>query len=1755
MAASALNIWAARAQARRRYQTAGYTISASEHLETDVSAGDEGTVATHLIARKGEAGHAETRIVEFAPVGCDRESDTRLATLRAFVAERPEWHLDIIEYAQPRDARPPAPSVVADWIAEARRLVPISGTGAVSLARRAVASALFLLRVADGERYWVSPDLSDSLINGLEGDSAVSAEEAETLRSFHAASAADDAQQDTELPDEVLTEAALKIAERCIAENPDVVDEMLAWFERHFCAPAQAGVAVDSATGDYVWLNAGPFDARAVLLHRFGDSERASLDRAVFLVEREGVQWARRDAEDLPSLSSAEASDLHSPPLNLAARRGEPDEAVSLWSGPGGLGLAERHHILQWANGLRARDELPALIRDLIVETTPTQDLMRIDCPTAEGIGRPDFDLEVETRLGTPWAPRGLSRWEVSTSADVTRNADSNYGRRTSEARPDASQVTYVHLTPRAWPESTKTPSGASGSAEPTGTSRQQAKRQWQAQRSEEGHWREVRALDADDLLNWLIQAPATRARFSERLGLAPDGFTSARRRWDHEQAQTGGQFSADVLLAGREQQFQEFVEMCSTGGRTVYVVAGNTQDALDFISAAGARAGGLLDRMLVVSDAAAWRRLKREPGGGAILVAAEREVAEGAEPSRHCMVVPLSRAIRPNASSEEHEALIEIGPIDPAAAAKTLERQGLSRSEAWRIAALGRRSLGALRRTLQVGPRATAPAWLDQLPRSQDFGAVWAALLAGRWSDRHMGDQSLLCELSGTDLSYEDLLLIIRPLSEGTDALIAQVGDQWDLVAPQEAWRLLASEMPESFLERFASVAEHALTGSEIQRWPDGTPFELDGRTQTQPVSSRDLRRGVARSLALLGTLGSDAPVASGISAETRAALIVRSLLAIEADDHETGRVTQACDDMPVEIDGAIHRAIRRIVDLGEVLPLLAEAAPDEFLEALGNALAGARAAPEDLLALTEGSTGPSSDTGWYGLQHASEALAWSPEPSHLALVAESLLTLASVGNHDLAAKAHDCLVSLFWPRLPQTGLSTDRRNAVLAGLASRVQNSQAVGINDGRSALWRVLWDLAPHRAGGSPNAAPEVREWPAILEPAPHDDYASATRQVIALLLDMISYFASSATEAERLVDMFWPHDEGGWFMRLSPAARARALAMVEETAHRGDLDRSLLGDRLRSFIRLHHQFADAFWTLDPDGLAMVEEVAEKIGVGDPATTGAWLFESIWPDVDAAEHEDDPRAQEALVAAHRRAAVAQAWADDELDGALRLAVRAHNNSQDSPWQDAASMNSPVPFAGRALAEAAIAGELQWTGTRTALLEHLDTALGEWLASSEVQTSAGTAQSADASDESVPDDNAVPRYLVAHGYLARRTALLLSDEENPTTWLAAIAAAHRIDSEPLARLLNTLDEFPLAWEVAAALGESVEKRYWAQFSPRLHQRDGSLTVAMARRLLLAGRSGTAIEAIAASRAKLPEGGASEVADIALQALESYASEDTVHQERRYRISIRQVLGWLSDQMPLDDVNLDDPRQVRLARLELTLDDVPGNRGRAPLVHAWLERDPRFFVDLIAGMYAPVDESRLDDPVESVETDAAAALATAASSKAWAVLHYWKRIPGLSDDGTVDSSIMLDWISRTLELLAKRELLSLGSGYIGEMLAKAPAESSDEHGIVPPPAVRDVLEALRASRIETRASDIEHGLARGISNLRGVHWRSLPDGGKAERELADRYRSQADIVGDRWPRTARVLRLVADSYDSHGRMHDIQSEQFARGT
>ena len=64
--------------------------------------------------------------------------------------------------------------------------------------------------------------------------------------------------------------------------------------------------------------------------------------------------------------------------------------------------------------------------------------------------------------------------------------------------------------------------------------------------------------------------------------------------------------------------------------------------------------------------------------------------------------------------------------------------------------------------------------------------------------------------------------------------------------------------------------------------------------------------------------------------------------------------------------------------------------------------------------------------------------------------------------------------------------------------------------------------------------------------------------------------------------------------------------------------------------------------------------------------------------------------------------------------------------------------------------------------------------------------------------------------------------------------------------------------------------------------------------------------------------------------------------------------------------------------------------------------------------------------------------------------------------------------------------------------------------------------------------------------------NSRGVTTRGSYEGGKQEWELVSMYRTWSNDTRARWPRTSRILRDLAGSYERDARRQDISAEQDA---
>jgi hypothetical protein len=151
----------------------------------------------------------------------------------------------------------------------------------------------------------------------------------------------------------------------------------------------------------------------------------------------------------------------------------------------------------------------------------------------------------------------------------------------------------------------------------------------------------------------------------------------------------------------------------------------------------------------------------------------------------------------------------------------------------------------------------------------------------------------------------------------------------------------------------------------------------------------------------------------------------------------------------------------------------------------------------------------------------------------------------------------------------------------------------------------------------------------------------------------------------------------------------------------------------------------------------------------------------------------------------------------------------------------------------------------------------------------------------------------------------------------------------------------------------------------------------------------------------------------------------------------------------------------------------------------------------------------------------------------------AWHILEEWKRLPGVLENNLIDNEALISWVDKVRELAAERELNNITDVYIGYSFAFSPP---DPDGAWPHTVVRDLIESLSSIAIE-------RGLQTQVYNNRGIVSRSPVDGGVKERELSEQYMEYSKQLNYQWPRTASVLKDIANSYGKDAKREDTWAE------
>ncbi len=456
-----------------------------------------------------------------------------------------------------------------------------------------------------------------------------------------------------------------------------------------------------------------------------------------------------------------------------------------------------------------------------------------------------------------------------------------------------------------------------------------------------------------------------------------------------------------------------------------------------------------------------------------------------------------------------------------------------------------------------------------------------------------------------------------IREASLLPESPIQQKDGRWKVADRLSAWKAAGPRLFDDHLDRFRKVAVDALRERDPQFDIDADQRFAAGLYGKVLKHSHALRKGLAETLALLGNYPEYLTSCSYGKAEYTAQLAVREILR--------------------EADWELWAS------LNDVLPLLAEAAPKEFLDAVENALISTPSPFAGVFA-QEGS-GFSGRIYITGLLWALEALAWDEQ--YLTRVVVILGGLADIDpGGKWSNRPDNSLVTILLPWFPQTLASVAKRRAAVTTLQAEFPD-----------VAWRLLLKLLPHSQQSSSMTRKPV--WRRII---PDDWKEGVTNQDYREQVTAYADLAISQAKQDRLkLATLINH-----FNNLPLPARENLLSYLgsEEVASWSLEERLPIWNELIELVSRHRKFANAKWAMTSDEVNGIAAIADRVEPESPAYKYRRLFTA--RDFDLYEETGNYVQQVEKLFERRKVAVQEVHSHGGAQAVLRFA-----EAVDSPGQ----------------------------------------------------------------------------------------------------------------------------------------------------------------------------------------------------------------------------------------------------------------------------------------------------------------------------------------------------------------------------------------------------------------------------------------------------------------------------------------------------
>lgn len=797
--------------------------------------------------------------------------------------------------------------------------------------------------------------------------------------------------------------------------------------------------------------------------------------------------------------------------------------------------LVTRDDIVRWGKTYEAKGDFPILIAKLILASTPINTRLRF--PSGSAVFLSGWDGRVECETNTHFVRKGISLFEIGTERNPVQKIERDYQKRTLESSShNKSDITFVLITCFTWNE--------------------KKKEDWVKQKNEDKIWKEVIVYDAIDIELWLENCIVVARWFLPKIGKTnSEGFLLAEESWREWSTAHNIELPPNIIVVGREKECDELLNILNDKPTLIGVRASTRNEAIAFIIANGklfttVDSERFFSKTLVINSINDYRVFARQNLSSLILIANidDSNPLYSAVTNGHFVFVPLG------AQDVFNQKTIELPVLDRDSLIKILVDLEINEDQAKRYVLESGRNITILKKFLGF------PELSIYTEQKKNVREVIPALLLGRWIEGFEGDIELIEKLSGQN--HSEYSVILNRWKNINDSPLIHISNVWRLTSPLDLWTSVSKYITNEDLESLKECFKTAFfNGNPDIESNDDLPFSSLFKSKKFSNWSRE---GLCHSLILVGLRG---------------------------DALQMPHSQQWVDSIIKEL--LFDASAELWISVNNELPLIAEASPKSFLNAVSNSLE--KKTPEiiEMFREEEGMFG--SDYHYTGLLWGLESLAWHPEylfqSSMILIKLDSIIPEPKRVNSPM-----NSLVEIFKSWHYQTLATYEDRMEVLKQITAKEKESG-----------WKLLIKLLP-KDHDIANSTHKTR-W-RIFDQNTNLKYLTSEvvktyRYILALL---ISLFDGNEFKFSDLINsvVTLPYQED----------RLKVYDWAEKVCVNIQQKEYEPWYTIREILHHHRSYPDADWSLSESELIRLEAVYNKLEPIDIVEKYKWFFDRYWP-----------------------------------------------------------------------------------------------------------------------------------------------------------------------------------------------------------------------------------------------------------------------------------------------------------------------------------------------------------------------------------------------------------------------------------------------------------------------------------------------------------------------------------------------------------